>query len=80
MDHTKNEMYNYNTSGNDVGKNINVSFPFHELHLLNDLDTLAHSNCVNLSAWIRKKIKEDMDKLNVQRSELDRLSHLMGIM
>ena len=80
MDHTKNEMYNHSTSSNDVGKNINVSFPFHELHLLNDLDTLAHSNCVNRSVWIRKKIKEDMDKLNVQRSELDRLSHLMGIM
>ena len=80
MGHTKHEMYNHNTSGNDVGKNINVSFPFHELHLIKDLDTLAHSNCVNRSAWIRKKIKEDMVKLNVQRSELDRSTHLMGIM
>ena len=80
MDHTKHEMYNHSTSGNDVGKNINVSFPFHELHLIEHLDTLAHSNCVNRSAWIRKKIKEDMVKLNVQRSELDRSTHLMGIM
>ena len=80
MDHTKHEMYNHSTSGNDVGKNINVSFPFHELYLIKDLDTLAHSNCVNRSAWIRKKIKEDMVKLNVQRSELDRSTHLMGIM
>lgn len=27
-------MCNHSTSGNDVGKDINVSFPFHKLHLI----------------------------------------------
>jgi len=80
MYNTMHKMFNHSTSGNDIGKNINVSFPFHELHLIKDLDILAHSNCVNRSAWIRKKIREDMVKLNVQRSDVDRSNHLMSIM
>lgn len=64
-------MYNLTTSGNDVGKNINVSFPYHELGLIKDLDVLAHSECVNRSAWIRKKIREEKIKLAHQESELN---------
>ena len=56
-------MYPTTTSGNDAGKNIAVSFPHHELNLIKDLDLLAHYECVNRSAWIRKKIREEKKKL-----------------
>ena len=42
-------------TGNDVGKIISVSFGFHELHLIEDLDRLAHFECVNRSQWIRRR-------------------------
>ncbi len=61
-------MYPLTTAGNDVGKNIAVSFPFHEKHLIKDLDLLAHYDCVNRSAWIRKKIREEKLKLTEQES------------
>ncbi len=61
-------MYPLSTSGIDVGKNIAVSFPFHETHLIKDLDLLAHCDCVNRSAWIRKKIREEKLKLIEQKS------------
>ena len=56
--------------GNDVGKNICISFGFHELDLINDLDILAHSECVNRSQWIRRRIREEKRKLNKQESSL----------
>ena len=54
--------------GNDVGKNICISFGFHELDLIDDLDTLAHSECVNRSQWIRRRIREEKRKLEQQDS------------
>ena len=54
--------------GNDVGKNICISFGFHELDLIKDLDRLAHSECVNRSQWIRRRIREEKRKLKEQES------------
>ena len=54
--------------GNDVGKNICISFGFHELDLIDDLDILAHSECVNRSQWIRRRIREEKRKLKEQES------------
>lgn len=54
--------------GNDVGKNICISFGFHELDLIDDLDRLAHSECVNRSQWIRRRIREEKRKLKEQES------------
>ena len=54
--------------GNDVGKNICISFGFHELDLIKDLDHLAHSECVNRSQWIRRRIREEKRKLKEQES------------
>ena len=56
--------------GNDVGKNICISFGFHELGLIDDLDLLAHSECVNRSQWIRRRIREEKLKLKEQESSL----------
>ena len=56
--------------GNDVGKNICISFGFHELDLIDDLDRLAHSECVNRSQWIRRRIREEKRKLKDQETLL----------
>ena len=56
--------------GNDVGKNICISFGFHELGLIDDLDRLAHSECVNRSQWIRRRIREEKRKLKEQETFL----------
>ena len=53
---------------NDVGKSICVSFGFHELDLIDDLDRLAHSECVNRSQWIRRRIREEKRKLKEQEA------------
>ena len=65
---TPNQRSRY--GGNDVGKNICISFGFHELDLIDDLDRLAHSECVNRSQWIRRRIREEKRKLNKQESSL----------
>ena len=57
------------SGGNDVGKNICISFGFHELDLIDDLDRLAHSECVNRSQWIRRRIREEKRKLKEQEAE-----------
>lgn len=56
---------------NDVGKNISVSFGFHELGLIEDLDRLAHYECVNRSQWIRRRIREEKKKLKDQESLME---------
>ena len=53
---------------NVVGKNICISFGFHELDLIDDLDRLAHSECVNRSQWIRRRIREEKRKLKEQEA------------
>ena len=64
--------------GNDVGKNICISFGFHELDLINDLDILAHSECVNRSQWIRRRIREEKRKLKEQESSLSHNTLSLG--
>ena len=56
---------------NALGKNISVSFGFHELGLIEDLDRLAHYECVNRSQWIRRRIREEKRKLKEQEAILD---------
>lgn len=63
---------------NDVGKNICISFGYHELGLIEDLDKLAHSECVNRSQWIRSKIREEKIKLTEQESAVMDWSALVG--
>jgi len=63
---------------NDVGKNICISFGYHELGLIEDLDKLAHSECVNRSQWIRRKIREEKVKLKEQESAVLDWSVLVG--
>ena len=52
-----------------AGKNICISFGGHELGLIDDLDFLAHLECVNRSQWIRRKIREE--KMKLQDHNLD---------
>jgi metal-responsive CopG/Arc/MetJ family transcriptional regulator len=56
---------------NALGKNISVSFGFHELQLIDDLDKLAHYECVNRSQWIRRRIREERRKLKEQEAAMD---------
>jgi len=55
----------------DVGKVISVSFGFHELSLIDDLELLANYECVNRSQWIRRRIREEKRKLKAQEEMLD---------
>ena len=51
-----------------MGKNICISFGFHELDLIDALDKLAHSECINRSQWIRRRIREENRKLKEQEA------------
>ena len=62
----KNKRSRY--GGNDVGKNICISFGYHELDLIDALDRLAHSECVNRSQWIRRRIRDENRKLKEQEA------------
>ena len=73
---TPNQRSRY--GGNDVGKNICISFGFHELDLIDDLDILAHSECVNRSQWIRRRIREEKRKLKEQESSLSHNTLSLG--
>jgi len=55
----------------DVGKVISISFGFHELNLIEDLDLLADYECVNRSQWIRRKIRDEKRKLKEQEALMD---------
>jgi len=61
---TQNQRSGY--SGNDVGKTVCISFPHHELDLIQDLDRLAHLECVNRSQWIRRRIRQEKMKAREQ--------------
>ena len=62
----KNKRSRYGS--NDVGKNICISFGYHELDLIDALDRLAHSECVNRSQWIRRRIRDENRKLKEQEA------------
>ena len=52
----------------DVGKNIAISFGFHELDLIDEMDKLAHAECVNRSQWIRRQIRKESRKFKEQKA------------
>ena len=62
----KNKRSRYGS--NDVDKNICISFGYHELDLIDALDRLAHSECVNRSQWIRRRIRDENRKLKEQEA------------
>jgi hypothetical protein len=62
--------YQRRYSGIDVGKTVCISFPYHELDLINDLDRLAHLDCVNRSQWIRTIIRQERMRAKDQENSL----------
>ena len=48
------------------GKCICVSIPYHELHLIEECDRLAHLECVTRSQFLRRCIRREADKVNEQ--------------
>ena len=44
--------------GNATGKAKCIFFPEHELDLIQDLNKLAHEECVSESQWVRRRIRE----------------------
>ena len=60
-----------NHRGSDYGKCKCVSFPYHQLHLIEKLDTLAHMElCSSSSAYIRKLIQREWEEVENQRKGL----------
>ncbi len=58
---------------NDVGTIFNVSIPFHEKHLLEDLDYLQHLEMCNsrshlIRKWIRKESEANKEQLDLMKS------------
>ena len=48
--------------GTLYAKCLCISFPGHELNLINELDNLARSERISRSQYIRKVIREQMDQ------------------
>ena len=65
---TKKHQRSYGDEFSD-GKKLCISVPGHELDLIDDLDHLAHLQCINRSQWIRRKIREE--KLKLQDQDFD---------
>ncbi len=60
-----------NHRGSDYGKCKCVSFPYHQTHLIEKLDTLAHMElCSSSSAYLRKLIIREWEKVEDQRKGL----------
>ena len=58
---------------NDVGTIFNVSIPFHEKHLLDDLDALRHLEMCNsrsqlIRKWIRKETEANKEQLELMKA------------
>ena len=58
---------------NDVGTIFNVSIPFHEKHLLEDLDDLQHLEMCNsrsqlIRKWVRKEKEANKEQLELMKS------------
>ena len=50
----------------DLGKSILVSFPAHELHLIDELDRLAHLEMTTKSQFLRRCIRRESKKVDEQ--------------
>ena len=58
---------------NDVGTVFPVSIPFHEKHLLEDLDALRHLEMCNsrsqlIRKWVRKEKEANKEQLELMKS------------
>lgn len=63
-----------NRSGDDAyGKCISVSFPYHELNLLEELDELAHQHLITRSQYLRRLIRKEKQSVG---GEIGHQSHL----
>ena len=51
-------------SSNIQGKSVLISFPAHELHLIDELDRLAHLEMTSKSQYIRRLIRKDIRKVD----------------
>lgn len=57
--------------GDDYGKCLCVSFPGHELDLIEDLDKLAHIElCNSRSQYIRRLIRRERTKFKQQENQM----------
>lgn len=56
----------YANGGHDIGKTIQVSFPAHELHLIEELDRLAHLEMTSKSQFLRRCIRRESKKAEQQ--------------
>ena len=57
----------------DVGTVFNVSVPFHEKHLLDDMDDLQHLEMCNsrsqlIRKWVRKEKEANKEQLELMKS------------
>ena len=52
------------TTPTDYGKSICVSFPYHELNLINELDKLAHQSLCSRSGYLRRLIRREKMNMN----------------
>jgi metal-responsive CopG/Arc/MetJ family transcriptional regulator len=56
--------------GDVYGKCICVSVPYHELHLIEEMDKLSHMEfCSSRSEYIRKLIRRERNKLREQEKQ-----------
>lgn len=63
----------------DYGKCLCVSFPGHELDLIEDLDVLAHLElCNSRSQYIRKLIRRERMKYKEQQQQLTDWNSVWG--
>ena len=53
-----------NQHKNDLGKCICVSFPLHELDLIDDLDDLARNAHLNKSQYLRQLVRREKQNTN----------------
>ena len=56
----------YANGGHDLGKSILVSFPAHEIHLIDELDRLAHLEMTTKSQFLRRCIRREAKKAEEQ--------------
>lgn len=52
--------------GNANGKCVCLSFPAHEIDLIDDLDFLAELECVSRSQYVRRFVRREKQKVKEQ--------------
>jgi hypothetical protein len=65
--------------GEDYGKCLCLSFPGHELDLIEDLDFLAHvALCKSRSHYVRQLIRREKSKYREQQKQLTEWENIWG--